>query len=356
MAYPANLAVTNWGSLQSGNTADIDTNFRNLQVALNGIGNGVSVLSSVTITTASIATANISLMQGNVSITGGSASLTQANVSTVYAGNVAASFFTGDGSKLTNLPASSVTGVAGDSRNLIATISNNTVATVSYDQVITSTALNGTPYMQSSGNLTFNRNTVGVGGMDARTSPTNGWVTIYVVSNPSNSAVGLLGTAGNTTQTTIYSGSNSAAGFTASSLVAIIPTDGTGNLSAGMIYSRRFWYKSPTIVFNGATGSVNLTAQSLSNVVPASAKTVSLIVGDTVNNALNFFVSGDSSGTGFRGVNVPTGTMSPMSIAGLNLNPVATIIDVPIVIPQTIYWREVDTRTTNAMIALDYTW
>lgn len=65
MAYPANLAVTNWGSLQSGNTADIDTNFRNVVTALNGIGNGSSVLSTVAISVASVGQANIGGITAN---------------------------------------------------------------------------------------------------------------------------------------------------------------------------------------------------------------------------------------------------------------------------------------------------
>lgn len=78
MAYPANLAVTNWGSLQSGNTSDLDTNFRNIVVALNGIGNGTTVLPTVAITTAGIGLANITTMtSANVVITGGTATLSQ---------------------------------------------------------------------------------------------------------------------------------------------------------------------------------------------------------------------------------------------------------------------------------------
>lgn len=76
MAYPANLAVTNWGSLQSGNTADIDTNFRNVVTALNGIGNGTSVLQTVAISTAGISQANIT------TISGGNASFFAASLTT----------------------------------------------------------------------------------------------------------------------------------------------------------------------------------------------------------------------------------------------------------------------------------
>src|SRR5690348_3944565 len=68
MAYPANLAVTYWGSLQSGNTADLETNFRNLQVGLNGIGNGASALSSVAISDASIGQSNVGGINGNSAV------------------------------------------------------------------------------------------------------------------------------------------------------------------------------------------------------------------------------------------------------------------------------------------------
>lgn len=58
MAYPANIAFS-FGSQTSGLTSQLDQNFTNLAVGLNGIGNGSSVLSSVAMTTASITTANV---------------------------------------------------------------------------------------------------------------------------------------------------------------------------------------------------------------------------------------------------------------------------------------------------------
>lgn len=99
MAYPANLAVTNWGSLQSGNTADIDTNFRNVVTALNGIGNGTSTLSTVAITTATITNANVTaalittanvvtMSSSNVVITGGTAILSTSNITTLGAATI----------------------------------------------------------------------------------------------------------------------------------------------------------------------------------------------------------------------------------------------------------------------------
>lgn len=64
MAYPANIAFS-FGSLTSGLTSQLDQNFTNLAVGLNGIGNGSSVLSSVAITTASITTANVTTISFN---------------------------------------------------------------------------------------------------------------------------------------------------------------------------------------------------------------------------------------------------------------------------------------------------
>lgn len=100
MAYPANIAFS-FGSQTSGLTSQLDQNFTNLAVGLNGIGNGTSVLSSVAITTSSIGSANISggtaifgsanittMSSSNVVITGGTAVLSTANVTTFGAAKI----------------------------------------------------------------------------------------------------------------------------------------------------------------------------------------------------------------------------------------------------------------------------
>ncbi|MDE2020629.1 MAG: hypothetical protein KGJ13_09865, partial [Patescibacteria group bacterium] len=93
MAYPANIAFS-FGTQTSGLTSQLDQNFTNLQVGLNGLGNGSSVLSSVAITTAGITTANVTtasittMTSGNVVITGGTAVLSTANVSTFGAAKI----------------------------------------------------------------------------------------------------------------------------------------------------------------------------------------------------------------------------------------------------------------------------
>lgn len=129
MAYPANLAVTNWGSLQSGNTADLDTNFRNVVVALNGIGNGTSVLQTVAITTAGITNANIATILGGV-----------ANLTTMNAANVV---IFGGIANVTTLNASNIT-VAGV--NLIGVTAANASATIVGGAAIPGTA---TTFMRS---------------------------------------------------------------------------------------------------------------------------------------------------------------------------------------------------------------
>jgi hypothetical protein len=276
--------------------ANLDSDLVNLTDTLNALGNGAAVLNSVTITTASITAANISLMQGNVYIAGGSASFTQANVSTIYAGNVSATNFVGSGALLTGLAGAS--SVAGDSRNLVAKASNNTVVTITFDQVVTSTALsNGTTYLFGTNNLTFNRNTIGVGGLDTGSSPNLGWISIYAVSNPGTSAIGLLGLAGNAASTTLYSGANTAPGYTASSLVSIWPTDGTGNLIFGTQQSRVFSFDVPVIVATGQTFPSSLTQQSISPAVPPAAKSVSGFMGVTSTAAPGMqVVASDANG------------------------------------------------------------
>lgn len=93
MAYPANIAFS-FGSVTSGLTSQLDQNFTNLQIGLNGLGNGSSVISSAAITTASITSANVTtasittMSSGNVVITGGTAILNSANITTMSSSNV----------------------------------------------------------------------------------------------------------------------------------------------------------------------------------------------------------------------------------------------------------------------------
>src|SRR5487761_334580 len=88
MAYPANIAFT-FGAGTSGLTSQLDTNFTDLQLGLNSLGNGSGMLTSVAITTATIQNANVTtLLAANVVISAGIAVFATANVTTFSAANI----------------------------------------------------------------------------------------------------------------------------------------------------------------------------------------------------------------------------------------------------------------------------
>jgi hypothetical protein len=81
-------------------------------------------------------------------------------------------------------------------------------------------------------NKTVNLATTGAGGMDSGAAPNNGFVAIYAIYNPTTGASALL--ARNATaaaQPTVYGGANMPAGYTASALISVWPTNASGQFN-----------------------------------------------------------------------------------------------------------------------------
>lgn len=175
-------------------------------------------------------------------------------------------------------------------------------ATFTADEIIVGTALGGQNFRLASFNKTINLATTGAGGMDTGSAPTGGFVALYAIYNPTTGTAALLATnATSSAQPTVYGGANMPAGYTASALVSVWPTDGTGKLKAGGQVGRQV--SLPQALALSSTSTVGAwTSLSLSSIVPANAKSI----GGTMSPAnssgssqnTEILIASDSNGSG----------------------------------------------------------
>ncbi|WP_207286485.1 hypothetical protein [Pseudomonas sp. FW300-N2A2] len=167
--------------------------------------------------------------------------------------------------------------VVGSTRNgKMSITAASATATFTADEVIVETALGGTGYKLSSLSKTINLGSVGAGGMDTGSSPASGWVAIYLIYNPTTLASALLAknaTAG--VQTEVYSGANMPSGYTASALIGVMPTTGSGQFGIAYLDSDSRKVATPDVnVLSTSSNSAGLTSLSLSTAIPPNAKSV----------------------------------------------------------------------------------
>lgn len=167
--------------------------------------------------------------------------------------------------------------VVGSTRNgKMSITAASATATFTADEAIVETALGGTGYKLSSLSKTVNLGSIGAGGMDTGSSPASGWVAIYLIYNPTTLASALLAknaTAG--VQTEVYSGANMPSGYTASALIGVMPTTGSGQFGIAYLDSDSRKVATPDVnVLSTSSNSAGLTSLSLSTAIPPNARSV----------------------------------------------------------------------------------
>ncbi len=235
-----------------------------------------------------------------------------------------------------------VSGVVGQMRNLAMNISSaSATATLTADEVIVESALGGLRYCIPNVNLSINLATTGIGGMDTGSAPTSGFVGIYLGYNPTTGAVGLF--AQNATSAKVgevYGGANRPAGYTATALVSVWPTDSTGKLKAGVQQDRKIC-SAATSVLSTASIVSNGTL-SLSAAVPLNGRRASGNMNVSNSNSASqntsLYVSSDTNGTGAVQALYALTSSSGGGIA-------APFADIIIATPQTLYY------TSSATVA-----
>jgi hypothetical protein len=192
--------------------------------------------------------------------------------------------------------------VVGSVSNVKASVpSASASVTVTADSVIVGTALNGTAYTLTSYSQPFNGATTGAGGMDTGTLPGSTWVALYAIYNPTALAISILGTSCATSCPTIYSGGSLPAGYTASALLTVFPTNATPAFPAST-YARGKNVMEFAVATLTTASPHTITSLSMTTSVPPNAIAFSgnmnSICGTTPgsnNVALTIFGDGNSN-------------------------------------------------------------
>lgn len=187
----------------------------------------------------------------------------------------------------------------GSARNLTMSVTAASAsATLTADEIIVGSALGGLKYTLPSFNKTINLATTGAGGMDTGTAPVSGFVALYAIYNPTTGASALLATnATSAAAPSVYGGANMPSGYTASGLVAVVPTNASSQFAPVRVNNRTAW-TGGTIAAT-TTQIASLTAVSMAGVVPPNAKFLNLVGTLNTTSAQNaqITVADNSSGT-----------------------------------------------------------
>lgn len=163
----------------------------------------------------------------------------------------------------------------GTARNAQMSITAATkTATFTADEIILSTALGGQTYRLAAFNKTVDLATVGAGGMDTGTAPVSGFVALYAIYNPTTGASALLAVNATAAKASeVYGGNYMPAGYTASALVSVWGTNGSGQFFIGYQAGRHI-NTNAIALLSTTTAASAWTALSLAGAVPRNARSV----------------------------------------------------------------------------------
>lgn len=234
--------------------------------------------------------------------------------------------------------------IVGSARNLKCSITAAaSTATFTADELVVETALGGLKYQINGLSKTINLATTGAGGMDTGSAPASGYLAIYAILNTTTGATALLATnATSSVAPEVYGGSNMPSGYTASALLAVIPTTSGSLFTVGYVDGRDFYFPGSSIL-STTTVQASLTPLSISGVVPKNAKAVSgyASVNGFAAVSNNFWqIAGSASGVGEQAF----GTNNSGNLANFN--------KIPLVTTQTIYY--LCTTSSTPMYAAFY--
>lgn len=194
-------------------------------------------------------------------------------------------------------------------------------ATYVADELVLVNALGGQSYRLASFNKTINLTTVGVGGMDVGAAPANGFVAIYAIYNPTTGVSGLLATNATAAKVgEVYGGANMPAGYSATCLLTVVPTNAASKIPMLTVRDRQV--RIPSEYVYTTTALVNTLVAA--SVVPSNAVTISgtIEAGCTAASQVGILISdGDVPGAGMQSIidNVPAGGNSVASYKGIAL-------------------------------------
>ncbi|MDD2109306.1 hypothetical protein [Pseudomonas asiatica] len=187
---------------------------------------------------------------------------------------------------------------ASNARMTLTAASSTTTFTA--DEVIVGTALGGQSYRLSNFNKTVNLATTGAGGMDTGTAPVNGWVALYAIYNPTSGASSILAVnSPNAVMPAVYGGANMPAGYTASALLTVVPTNASGQFKVVCVRGRDVHIQLTTAYSGNA--SVVGNPISIAGIIPANAVAIlngELSLQNTSQSAMSLTITPDASALG----------------------------------------------------------
>lgn len=160
----------------------------------------------------------------------------------------------------------------GESRNATMVVSAPSLtATWRADELLVKSALAGLAWALKGVSVTVNLANVGAGGMDVAGVPANGYLAIYAIYNPDAKLVkGLAVNATSAIAPEVCAGTMPA-GYSASALVAVVPTDSNGKIKTITVEGRN--HRVILSTFYNLPNQVNNVPLSIAGVVPPNAKT-----------------------------------------------------------------------------------
>ncbi|WP_244807993.1 hypothetical protein [Caballeronia zhejiangensis] len=237
--------------------------------------------------------------------------------------------------------------VVGTARNLAMSVTAaSATATLSADLIVVSTTLGAQTYVLPSFSKTINLATTGAGGMDTGAAPVSGFVALYAIYNPATGASALLAkNATSAVQPNVYGGASMPAGYTASALVSVWPTNGSGQFVIGLQCDREVCLANNTVL-STSSAQASLTSFSASAALPPNARTCR---GD-------FTIGSSSASAGANGVvSGSPGEVGRVALGATSATAGATTVvsfpHVAIQTPQTLYYRaSVSAGTLNFLV------
>ena len=203
---------------------------------------------------------------------------------------------------LQTLNGKSVVGAVRNGKMSVTTAS--ATATYTADELVVETTLGGTQYQLSSYNKPVNLATTGAGGMDTGAAPASGYVALYAIYGSSGTSILAVDTTASVAPA-VYGGAHMPAGYTASALISVWPTNGSGQFVVGQQQDRTIGI-SGIAVLATTTNQASYTALSISGAVPKNAKTtfgsIGVITSSTGGSSVSFNVSPDANGVGGTGI------------------------------------------------------
>jgi len=206
------------------------------------------------------------------------------------------------------------------------------------DEIVTETALGGCFFRLAGFNKTINLATTGAGGMDTGAAPANGYVALYAIYNQTTQVSALL--AANATSAVapnVYGGAYMPSGYTASALLTVVPTNGSGQFAPVLVRDRSVGIQIKTALTT-STVQGSLTSLSIASIVPPNAVSIAgeLSIASTSTSTVALTVASDATPLCQQNTTASVGTTGYVAnFANLFLSAI-----------QTIYWGSANTTGT----------